>query len=316
MKNHLNKFYELWNEKHNFGAKKVNHYDVYIGEFLSRNKALSIDKIGHLSYFSQADAEQPVVTGNLKFTYDKKAITSKELIDYIAEQTGKKRTLIDSDIDSYFELARQIINIGNPHEIEGVGVFKSNKAGQIEFSVPDPGAKKEDARSSKKQQSLSGTSFQPEKRKSKNALMIFAAIIVLAVLGVIGWGTYKLFMGNGGLFTSTDTAEQVTILPHRDTIAPKKDSAISDQQAAPVNPNDSAYYRFIHETTKYSLRAQKRTITLASYGNPAAYDSLQTDSGKIYRLYLKLKILPADSTRIKDSLQKTFQRTVSIEKAD
>ncbi|HNP22849.1 MAG TPA: hypothetical protein PKM63_15755 [Panacibacter sp.] len=295
----------------------MNHYDVYIGEFLSRNKAISLGKIGHLSYFSEADAGQHVLTGSLHFTYDKKAVTSPELIDYIAEQTGKKRTLIDSDVDSYFELARQIINIGNPHEIEGIGVFRINKTGQIEFSIPEPGLKKEEARSSKKQQSLSGTSFQPEKRKSKNALMVFAAVIVLAVLVVIGWGTYKLFIGNSALLKDTDTAEEVTILPHKDTtITPVKDSAISSQQTPVVNSNDSAYYRFIHETTKYALRAQKRTETLRSYGNPAAYDSLQTDSGKIYRLYLKIKILPVDSTRVKDSLQKNFQRTVAIEKAD
>lgn len=296
----------------------MNHYDTYINEFLSRNKAVSFDKIGHLSYYGKtASADEMPVSGPLQFTFDKKAATTKELVEYIAAQTGKNKTLIESDIESYFELMRQIINIGNPHEIEGLGVFKMNKAGVIEFYIPDPTLKKDEYRTSKKQQSsLTSTSFQPGKKKSKSALMVFAGLIIVGVLAVIGWGTYKLFISNPSLFKQTDTAEQVTILPPADTTAKTTNTATVQQPVATVNPNDSAFFKFIHETTRYSIRAERRTAQLVSFGNTAAYDSLNTDSGKIYRLYLKLKILPADSTKIKDSLQKNFSRAVTIDRGN
>jgi hypothetical protein len=47
-----------------------------------------------------------------------------ELVIFIAENTGKMKSLVASDLDSNLELARQFLNIGKPYLFEGIGHFQ------------------------------------------------------------------------------------------------------------------------------------------------------------------------------------------------
>src|SRR5689334_5182119 len=107
----------------------MNHYDPFILGFFTEHKTVSFEKIGHLSIGGANHA-----AGAVTFQYDKKAETTPELSNFIAERTGKSKVLIQSDLESYFELTRQFINIGKPYELEGFGFISLNKSGEYTFT--------------------------------------------------------------------------------------------------------------------------------------------------------------------------------------
>src|SRR5258705_6814134 len=58
----------------------------------------------------------------------------KELISFICEQTGKIKPLAISDLDSYLNLGMEMLNIGKPFYLEGIGTITKNKNGKFDFA--------------------------------------------------------------------------------------------------------------------------------------------------------------------------------------
>src|SRR4051812_8109154 len=120
----------------------MNHYDPFIQDFLSQYRSVSFEKIGHITIGnSQGISESSVI-----FQYDKKATNTPELINFIAEKTGKNKFLIESDLESHFELTRQFINIGKPYELEGLGFISLSKSGEYTFTPYEREGKEEHKR--------------------------------------------------------------------------------------------------------------------------------------------------------------------------
>lgn len=300
----------------------MNQYDTLIRDYLYENKQISFEKIGTITLDDKnASVEHPPLPGSIHFQFNKRAETSPELAAYIAAKTGKNKVLITSDLESFVELTRQFMNIGKPYEMDGVGIFKIGRTGEYEFAAFDQTNKKEESKSSQRQKQRererNDSPLSPKKNSNKNVLMLFALIIVLGVLGVIGWGTYKLFVENkSAAAVNTDTLLQSTVPAPTltdtasttiDTTA-KKDSTI-------LITGDSAQYKFIHETTSSASRAYERMKTLQSWGHPSGIDSIKRDSVILYTLYFKYKISNADTAIMRDSLQKLLNRTIKIKPA-
>ncbi len=294
----------------------MNHYDLLIRDFLLNYKSLSLEKIGTLTIDEKS---LPAHHLPLQFQYDKKAITTPELITYIVERTGKSKVLIQSDIESFTELMRQLINIGNPYEIERVGAFRLAQSGEYEFIAYDIPVGKEEQKISKKHQP---TGLMPLNKRSSNksALMLVSFIIILGILGVIGWGAYNFFVNSAKKPTPADTV--VATAPSvADTTASATDSITllrdtTQKDTTTMATTDTAEYKFIYETTSSSARANIRTNQLISFGDHAAFDSIATDTGNIYQLYIKMKLYYADTARAKDSLERYLQRNIKIARAN
>ena len=71
------------------------------------------------------------------------AAADKDLISFICENTGKIRPLAISDLDSYLNLGTEMLNIGKPFHLEGIGTITKNKSGKFDFTpgriFPDQG---------------------------------------------------------------------------------------------------------------------------------------------------------------------------------
>jgi len=297
----------------------VNHYDALIRDYLYEYKSVSFEKIGELVLDSSASADQPISKGSIHFTVSKRAITTPELAAFIAGKTGKNKVLISSDLESFVELMRQFMNIGKPYEMEGVGIFKLGKAGEYEFAVFDETHKREETKSSRKQKSRTDSPLSVKNSSNKSLLMFFALIIILGVLGVIGWGSYKLFVNNKNSTPSqiqnagvdTTTQSNLPANPLVDSTAIKADS-LQKKDSATFATSDSATYKFIHETTTSSVRAYERMNSLRSFGHPSSIDSVKRDSLTVYTLYLKYRLSTADTALMRDSLQKLLNRKIKI----
>ena len=95
-----------------------------LAQFLINNKQLSLAGLGR---FTLNDS------GEIAFQHDASVKEDAELVKFIAENTGKMKSLVASDLDSNLELARQFLNIGKPYLFEGIGTLSKNKYGTIEY---------------------------------------------------------------------------------------------------------------------------------------------------------------------------------------
>ena len=87
-----------------------------LAQFLTTNKQLSLAGLGR---FILNDS------GEITFEQDPTVKEDAELVKFIAESTGKMKSLVASDLDSNLELARQFLNIGKPYLFEGIGTLES-----------------------------------------------------------------------------------------------------------------------------------------------------------------------------------------------
>ena len=286
----------------------MSQYDTLIRDYIYEHKKISFEKVGELVL--EGNSSDP---SSFKFTYNKRATTTPELITYISEKTGKNKALIASDIESFLELMRQFMNIGKPYEMEDVGMFKLGNAGIYEFSAIDYSHRKEEPRKQKARQEVP---LAAKKSSNKNVLTFFALLIVLGVLGVVGWGTYKLFIEKTTVQTQQPVEDSLstaaTTPPLTDTATQAKDSVPNQDSTTIVALSDSSMYKFIHETTTSAARAYQRTTSLKTFKHPAFIDSTKRDSVTFYTLYMQYKLTARDTAIMRDSLQKLLGRKVKI----
>jgi hypothetical protein len=56
-----------------------------------------------------------------------------ELIEFIRVHTGKMKSLALADLDSFITLGTELVNIGKPFYLEGIGMLTKNKDGKYDF---------------------------------------------------------------------------------------------------------------------------------------------------------------------------------------
>jgi nucleoid DNA-binding protein len=280
----------------------VNRYDSYLAGYLAANKEVALEKIGTLRITTDyPDPNTPATS--VSFVCDKKTSTSSGLIDFIAERSGKLRSLIESDLESHLTQAREFLNIGKTYEVLNAGFIKSNSRGEYEFTpYPQTG----------KPQKIHSQPVKTSRRSNnRSGIQVFALIIVIAIIGGIGWEAYQFYIKPKTGATQNIQADTNTV---EDSIA--KVSPV-DSQAAPIktyNPDDSVTVHYIFEITDLRLRAKSRTAQLTSFGNPAAYDSSVNGNRKLYSIYIYKKTRIADTLAVKDSLKKFLQKDIQIQK--
>lgn len=299
-----------------FKPKTVSHYNTLIRDYLIEHKSVSFEKIGSLTFTGGGVLhEQETPTGSVIFQYDKKSTTTPELIDYIAQRAGKSKVLIESDLESHFELTRQFINIGKPYELEGIGMISLSRTGEYVFT-PYQLTSEEHKPSKKKQHDSTFTTMPVEKKRSNRGVLMFVAILIIAgVLGVIGWGTYNFFVtrNSSGVVDSLPTSHTVV-----DTLASSLDTAVKKDSTQVIKTNtallktDSANYRFIFGRTRSLQSAIDHRDELRVLGTKAYLDSVKADSITLYRLYIKMRLPSSDTAFIKDSLEKELQTKIKI----
>jgi hypothetical protein len=288
-------------------AAKVSKYDQYLQEFLLKNKELSAEKIGVFSLNRAVGDDRSSLGQYIDFQFNKRASTSDELIDYIVKETGKNKTLISSDLSSLFEDARQYINIGKTFSFAGAGLLSLNRLGEYEFTPLQRNtvALENDNPSKAKTPSEAAGS----KQRSRNAVVFSAFVIIILIAAGFGWGIYKYIKQQkaevvltGAPESSNDTA----------TAQNKPADTANISHTLPTAGSDSAYYRFIFETTLSKTRAHNRYDSLKSWGEHVFIDSTGSDSNTAYHLFVKAKLTVKDTAYVRDSVQKYFQRTVKI----
>lgn len=241
---------------------------------------------------------------DIYFEYNPLIKEDEDLVNWIAQQTGKMKSLTSADLNSHLEQARQFLNIGKPFLIEGIGTLLKSKSGHFEFISGNQLIEKtKDERSrdaeltSSSEESFSDYEemFSPKKTGTpagkKFTLVFFIAVgLALAVWG--GYRVYKNSLDNKSGPVEQQQKQQTASVP--DTTSQKKDSAL--QVITP--PAQPGTYRFVIEQSP-KQRALYRFGQLKSFGLNIKLDSTNS---VLYKLYFVLPATPADTLRIRDSL--------------
>jgi hypothetical protein len=247
----------------------------------------------------------------------------KELINFICQHTGKIRPLAISDLDSYLNLGTEMLNIGKPFHLEGIGTITKNKAGKFDFTPGEytlikehtdghePGRKKTPLRDKKQQHS-------PTTATNRNFLKVLALAGALAIVGWGGWMVYKR-SNPSSVDKSSDTASVSSVQQPiaTDTAA----SANLKKDSSKLNPTDSAHpslnngrnptnYKFVILATMNKPHALRRYNQLMGFD--LKVHLYQKDSS-FFKVYFQFPALASDTSHIKDSLRREYAHNVTIE---
>lgn len=260
------------------------------------------------------DADNPP-TLNIRYEHGNVKQADDQLIDFIKQKTGKIKPLALADLDSYIESGLQLLNIGKPFYIEGIGTVMRGKEGTWDFVARELAAREENTPDRRERPDTSDRKksvFDDEKyAPSTNPWQkIIVAALILGGLAIVVLGGYYLYTQNN------DKANiQQPLIPQADSStntidslsAPLKDTAQSMASFAAVQ---GGAFKFVLETTNSKRRALRRFEQLKSYMLPI---KMETQDSVSYKLYFLIPSTPADTSRIKDSLSRYYLSKVKIE---
>lgn len=309
-----------------------NHISVLIHDFLVERKEISLEKIGNLQLKqSTVTTEDGQTFPEVAFVYDKTASTTPDFIDFAAEREHKNKAIIKSDIDYFLDENRQLMNIGTGVlMILGLGYIHSLKTGGYSFSqqsisgFSDSNVRKKVMSGDIYDRTLDGnTNDLPplqfntkSSSRSSGQANILAIVIILLVLGSLGFGIYyflnhaKMKPSEETLANSADTARadaSTTVKPETQT------NSIASKPTEDKPAASQDIYKFVFEVTKDPVRARSRIAKLKGFGDKVEYDSVNTTEGLYFRLYSPVP-KTADTTKAKDSLFRYFQKPIQIAK--
>lgn len=322
-----------------------------MSQFLYQTKKLDLPGIGSFSLDPSAvipeGGERGLQTpaSGITFKNANIQIPDDTLINFIKEHTGKMKPLAASDLDFFLTTGKQLLNIGKPFYLEGIGTLIKTNDGRFDFTPGEYStAKLGDLTVEKKQSSAQQFEEPPREYEpaSNNVRQGLLLVGLVAALVLIGWGGYYLYKRNTYVEpTTTGNRAAVTVI---DSTPPQQaDTTKSQPQAAAqqppaaqpattqptdsktVKPNDTPQqpvsvlstapdattYKFVILETDRKGRALRRYNQLVGFQLNIKMD--QKDSA-YFKLYFPIIASIRDTTHIKDSLEDVYAAHVTIEK--
>lgn len=255
------------------------------------------------------------------------------LINFIKEHTGKMKSLAASDLDFYLTTGRQLLNIGKPFYLDGIGTLLKNKEEGFDFTPGDYMVARLDEPGTLRRAALDEPAREREVKSGSTKQGVLLVLVIIG-LGLIGWGGYYFYKRNS---FSEPAEKQAVVLPDTtakptpaqtgDTTLKRIDStgvptpgtaaqtqgtdsqklaanvATPAAPAAAPPPPGAIPYRFIILATNNKYHALRRYNQLLGYQLNIKMD--QKDSSW-FKLYFPIAALPRDTTYIKDSLSDTY----------
>jgi hypothetical protein len=291
-----------------------------LAEFLKTNQRLDLPGIGSFlpgpTVNPEPDADrQPknVFSPGIRFEMNPDIKDAPDLVAFIASRTGKIKALAAADLESYLELARQLLNIGKPFVVEGIGTLTKLQAGDYSFTPGSPVTVKASEDTIKKKADTPASAndtlggfksilYAPRiKTDKRKTLFIF---LLLAGLALALWGGYAVYKRTtGGKKELLSARENRESTGSGNTIKYDTGKIKQDPAIAPAHPGlPAGYYKFVVETTE-KTRGLKRYHRLKNFGLAI---QMETKDSLRFKLFFMLPAAPADTSRLIDSLRRLY----------
>jgi hypothetical protein len=303
-------------------------FDDQLAAYLYENKTVKLEGIGtfmldsKVSVPHEQEKEIYYPIEGLSFTYNPKSFTDEDVITFLVKKLHKIEPLIRSDLESYLSNIKQFLNLGKPYTIEGIGTLSKNNQGIYEFTPGNFLPVKEEL-NPRRENEEHNYPVRSQSSAGRVLVVILVVIAALAALGGIGWGVSNLLTNKQasneneqqqGFADTIPQAVADTVKPGRSASTPKDTLPASPSSVSNRPGRDSVSYKMVFEVTPSYERAHRRTMQLQSYNTRSRYDTIHVNDVVKYRLFLPLKIRPADTTHVKDSLSKFLGSRVFIVK--
>lgn len=298
-------------------------FEQLLVKYFYQHKKVSLQGLGTITLASSVpDAEtihknRYIKVEGISFDYNLKSNTDEAFISFFAQQRGKIKPLAESDIESHLQLVRQLINIGNPYEVAGMGSFEKQNNGSVQLTpgyyvvptadgVGQPGKLKERADIPDKRRI---DEEEPSGGISANTKKLLVAVLAVLILIVAGWFVWG-FIANKSSETNVSAVSGDSNQAVVDTPVVIKDSSVP---STPVQATSSsgvvqwkAYFR--HITDKQDALKKFKFYV----GNPTV--KMETSDSVSFHLYVQFESAVADTAFKRDSLRKFFARPVTLER--
>ena len=256
--------------------------------------------------------------GNVSFKSNTSMKQSPDLVQFIADQSGKINALAHADLESHLALAQQFLNIGNPYLFEGIGILEKIRSGEYAL-IPGTGKQEKirDFPPGDKLHSPDPGESTGEYKKifyagklKMNWQKPFVSILIIAGLGLAVWGGYFVYKKSIAKNNSVSRDKKEETVQAADSVKFQKDSIITkDSATVPIQHTPAGMQKFILETAG-------RNRAFERYGKLKGFlwnVQLETKDSVSYKLFMVLPASPADTSRIMDSLTLLNGRRVYIE---
>ncbi len=310
---------------------------LLLSQFLYQTKKLNLQGIGSFTLDPAVvipdgtDKDLHAIASGIQFKYAAIQTPDDELIEFIKIHTGKMKPLASADLDFYLTTGTQLLNIGKPFYLEGIGTLIKNKEGKLDFTpgeystlkLEDPDNDKRDQ--AEKRRTLTESSHRanpPQSNKMRQAILLVA---IIGGLIIIGWGGYTLYKKNSvpepaetivpvktDTISNLKTDSQALATNQAGTVVSKRpDSLAHAPIAAAVSPAiGNTPYKFIVLQTANKARALRRYNQLVSFDLNI---KMETKDSTWFKLYFPITATARDTTHIKDSLATFYASKVTIE---
>ena len=184
-----------------------------LSQFLYQAKKLDLPGIGSFTLDPNvvipADADKDLQTLASGISFKNTLIREPDdaLVTFIKDHTGKMKPLAAADLDFFLTSGKQLLNIGKPFFLEGIGVLTQNKEGKLDFmpgeysrvKLEETEAEKRERAGSKavlEESHPSHRSHHEQQPKSNTMRQVVLLTVIIGGLIIIGWGGYSLYKKN------------------------------------------------------------------------------------------------------------------------
>jgi len=296
-----------------------------LAQFLYKHKKLALPGIGIFTL----DPSVEIPDASNKSTHStprgiefKNAVVhhaDEELIAFIQSHTGKIKPVAVADLDSYLSQGAEMLNIGKPLVLEGIGIITRQKGGpgfdfsQVEFAAPEVTHAEKTEKTGKRKSVLEeANQFEPTGGGNRKFVMFLALVLGI---GLIAWGGYVLYKKNGGekkTDFAVSPADTVATTPDTTKLAVIDSATITRTAAAAnISSKDSIAYKYVILQTYNKEHALRRYNQLRSYELKI---NLFTQDSTFFKLYFSFPAASRDTVHIKDSLSREYAHSVIIER--
>lgn len=290
-----------------------------IAEFLYQHKTLTLPSIGRFE-LSNAVNVYEIKDGKfpddaISFEQSNQAVADESFIQFLVERSGKMKALALSDLDSYIYNGLQLLNIGKPFTIKGVGSL-TKSSGRLAFEMGVPFLEKSETAGNlavkdrtRQQEEIKELDFdsQIQKGNSRTLMIVLASLIAVALIGV---AVYLALPKQKNEETSSEETTGQTATTSADTTAANTVTATPVQDSITVQPvSTDTSFQLLLFAFRDSAKANRELVKQMS--RRSNINMVQKDS--IYRIVLTVNRPLADTAKVRDSLRlfyKLYSRVI------
>lgn len=297
-----------------------------LSQYLYKEKTLTLPGLGRFDLNPSVNIydlkEEGWPADTISFTSNRNAVIDEGLLLFLMQQTGKMKPLAMSDLESYVSNGMQLINIGKPFPIKGIGSINKTKDNQFTFEQGSPALEKIDSINTDHVRDRTVLAegekeidFSHEELKSSKKPIIILGIIVALVL--VGWAVYlaipkkdKAPEPEENFVEQTTPVDTTAQKPDTTATMPATDSTavnVNDTTktvTAPVQPvTASGSFQLLIDQYKSKSLADKRIASLKIRGFDV---QLAVKDSTTYQVILPVNRPLSDTTYVMDSLRRFY----------